>query len=171
MKKLLVILLCSLLVPAAFSQADKDTTNLLKVGSDMPEFTLTSIDGKTITSDDLYGKVVLINFFATWCGPCMLEMPELNKDIWQKYKDNEDFVLLVVDREEKPEVIKAWVQKKKYDMPFYPDEKKEVYSLFATKFIPRNYLFDKESRLVLNSMGFKKEEFEVLKRQIGDLLK
>jgi hypothetical protein len=56
-------------------------------------------------------------------------------------------------------------------MPFYPDEKKEVYSLFATKFIPRNYLFDKESRLVLNSMGFKKEEFEVLKRQIGDLLK
>ena len=171
MKKLLTLFLCALLAQAAYSQADKDTTNMLKVGSDMPEFTLTTLDGKTVTSDDLYGKVVLINFFATWCGPCMLEMPELYKDIWQKYKNNKDFVLLVIDREEKPEVIRAWVEKKKYDMPFCPDEKKEVYTKFATKFIPRNYLFDKESRLVLNSMGYKKEDFDLLKQQIADLLK
>jgi peroxiredoxin len=171
MKKLLFLIIGVLAIQAGYCQADKDSTNLLKVGSDMPEFTLTTLDGKTVTSDDLYGKVVLINFFATWCPPCNQEMPFVDTDIWQKYKNNKDFVLLIVDREEKPEVIKAWVQKKKFDLPFYLDEKKAVYSKFATKFIPRNYLFDKESRLVLNSMGYKKEEFEVLKNQVSDLLK
>ena len=56
-------------------------------------------------------------------------------------------------------------------MPFYLDEKKEVYTKFAVRFIPRNYLFDKEGRLVLQSMGFKKDEFEALKKQLADLLK
>jgi peroxiredoxin len=171
MKKLLSLLLLSLFLQAAYSQVDKDTANLLKVGQDIPEFTLTSVDGKTITSEDLYGKVVLINFFATWCGPCNQELPLMEVDIWAKYKDNKDFVLLVVDREEKAEVVKAFIEKKKWTMPFYLDEKKGIYLKFANRFIPRNYLFDRESRLVLQSMGFRKDEFEVLKKEIDDQMK
>ena len=171
MKKLLSFLIVSLLMQATYSQTDKDSTNLLKVGDDMPEFTLLALDGKSLTSDDLYGKVVLVNFFATWCVPCNLELPLVEKDIWSKYKDNKDFVLLIIDREEKPGKVKTFVEKKKWAMPFYLDEKKDVYSKFATKFIPRNYLFDKEGILVINSMGFKKEEFDVLKNEIEVQLK
>jgi peroxiredoxin len=171
MKKLLLFLISAFLMQTSYSQTDKDSTNLLQVGSEMPEFSLMTLDGKSVSSDDLYGKVVLINFFATWCAPCNLELPLVDKDIWAKYKDNKDFVLLVIDREEKAEKVKAFVERKKWDMPFYLDEKKEVYTKFATRFIPRNYLFDKESRLVLNSMGFNKEEFEVLKKEIGSMLK
>ncbi|TSA35909.1 MAG: TlpA family protein disulfide reductase [Porphyromonadaceae bacterium] len=171
MKKLLSLLIVALIMQTAYSQTDKDTANLLKVGSDIPEFTVKTLDGKTLSSDDLYGKVVLINFFATWCRPCNQELPLVEKDIWAKYKDNKDFVLVIIDRAEKAEVVKAFVEKKKWTMPFYLDEKKEVYSKFATRFIPRNYLFDREGTLVLNSMGFKKEEFEVLKKEIDDLLK
>jgi peroxiredoxin len=171
MKKLLFYLVSSVIMGSAFGQTDKDTANLLKVGSDMPEFTLQSIDGKTLTSDDLYGKVVLINFFATWCGPCNQELPLVEKDIWAKYKDNKDFVLVVIDREEPIDKVKPFVEKKMWTMPFYLDEKKEVYTKFANRFIPRNYLFDREGRLVLNSMGFKKEEFETLKKEIDAQMK
>lgn len=171
MNKLLVFLILAFITQTAYNQTDKDTANLLKVGEDMPEFTLTTLDGKTFTSDDLYGKVVLINFFATWCPPCNLELPKVEKDIWARYKDNRNFALLIIDREEEVKIVKAFVQKKQYTMPFYMDEKKEVYSMFANRFIPRNYLFDKEGRLILQSNGYKKDEFEILKRQIADLLK
>ena len=170
MKKLFLFLISAFVMQYSYCQADKDTTNLLKVGAEMPEFSLTGIDGKTLSSDDLYGKVVLMNFFATWCGPCNLEMPILDRDIWTKYRDNEKFVLIIVDREETAEKVKAFIEKKKWTMPFYLDEKKEVYNKFATYFIPRNYLFDKESRLVLNTMGYNKEDFRMLKSEIENLL-
>jgi peroxiredoxin len=171
MKKALVILSLMFAALSAGAQTDKDTANLLKVGDDMPEFTLTTLDGKKVTSDDLYGKVVLINFFATWCPPCNQELPLVEKEIWAKYKDNKDFILLIVDREEKPDVVRKHIEKKGWTMPFYLDEKKEVYSIFANRFIPRNYLFDKQSRLVLQSMGFRKNEFEDLRKQIDSMLK
>ncbi len=171
MKKLLLLLAVSMFMQMGYSQADKDTANQLKIGSDMPEFTLHTLDGKVVSSDDLYGKIVLINFFATWCPPCNAELPLVETDIWAKYKDNKNFMLLIVDREEKAEIVKPYIEKKKWTMPFYLDEKKEVYTKFAVRFIPRNYLFDKEGRLVLQSMGFKKDEFEALKKQLADLLK
>jgi peroxiredoxin len=171
MKKLLLLLAVSLLMQMGYSQTDKDTANQLKIGSDMPEFTLMTLDGKSVSSDDLYGKVVLINFFATWCLPCNQELPLVETEIWAKYKDNENFMLLIIDREEKASIVKPHIEKKKWTMPFYLDEKKEVYTQFAVRFIPRNYLFDKEGRLVLQSMGFKKDEFEVLKKQLDEMLK
>lgn len=165
--------LCLLLLLAVLPLAaqDKDSTSLLKVGDEMPEFTVTTLDGNTVTSDDLYGKVVLINFFATWCGPCNLELPFVEKDIWAKYKDSKDFVLLIIDREEIAEKVGPFIAKKKFTMPFYLDPKREVYGKFATKYIPRNYLFDTQSRLVLSSMGYNVEDFKVLRRELALLLK
>ncbi|MCX6225037.1 MAG: TlpA disulfide reductase family protein [Bacteroidia bacterium] len=171
MKRLFSLLILAFLMQVAYSQTDKDSTKLLKVGDDMPEFSLTTLDGKTISSDDLYGKVVLINFFATWCRPCNEELPLVENDIWAKYKDNKDFALVIIDRGEKAEIVNPFVEKEKWTMPFYLDEKWKVYKQFATRFIPRNYLFDKQSRLVLSSLGFKKDEFEVLKKEIDGLLK
>ncbi|HBB90612.1 MAG: hypothetical protein A2X22_01555 [Bacteroidetes bacterium GWF2_49_14] len=165
----LSLLLCLAALP--LTAQESDTTNLLKTGDDMPEFTLKTLDGKTVTSDDLYGKVVLINFFATWCPPCNTELPFVESDIWAKYKNNKDFMLLIIDREEVVDKVAPFVEKKKFTMPFYLDEKREVYSKFATRFIPRNYLFDKESRLILTSMGFRKDEFETLKKELSALLK
>jgi len=97
-------------------------------------------------------------------------MPFVEKDIWARYKDHKDFMLLIIDRAEKSDVVKAFVEKKKWSLPFYLDEKTEVYSKFATKYIPRNYLFDKESNLVLNSKGFDKDEFMVLTKEIESQL-
>ncbi|MFH0761559.1 MAG: TlpA disulfide reductase family protein [Bacteroidota bacterium] len=171
MKYLASLTLLLSLAALHLSAQEQDSSNLLKVSDDMPEFTLKTLDGNTVSSDDLYGKVVLINFFATWCPPCNLELPLLEKDIWAKYKDDENFVLLVIDREEPADKVAPFVKKKKFTMPFYLDPKREVYGLFATKFIPRNYLFDKEGRLMLCSKGFSKEDFDVLLKELGALLK
>lgn len=170
MKKIISLLIGYFMMQAAYGQADKDTTNLLELGSGMPEFSAVTLDGTGISSDDLYGKVVLINFYATWCVPCNFGLPLVEKDIWAKYKDNEDFVLLIFDREETAEVVKAFIEKKKWTMPFCLDEKTGVYSKFATKYIPRNYLFDRESNLVLKSNGFSKEQLGVLKTEIENQL-
>jgi peroxiredoxin len=171
MKILTAFALFAALAILTLKAQDRDTTNRLNVGDEMPEFTVKTLDGKIVSSEDLYGKIVLINFFATWCGPCNSELPLVESDIWAKYKDRKDFMLLIIDREETADKVAPFVEKKKYTMPFYLDEKRDVYNLFASRFIPRNYLFNKESQLVFNSMGFKKEDFDALKKELDSLLK
>src|SRR5438552_18915040 len=74
-----------------------DATTLTKVGDAVPQFTVQTVDGQTLTPESLKGKVVLLNFFATWCGPCNAEMPHLQK-LYERFKDK-PFVLMSVGRE------------------------------------------------------------------------
>jgi len=69
---------------------------IVKVGQQVSYFTIATQDGKIIDSAALKNKVVLINFFATWCRPCMKELSILQTRVWEKYRDNTNFVLLVV---------------------------------------------------------------------------
>jgi len=171
MNKLILLLVALMVIQPVFSQTDEDSTNLLAMGDEMPDFTLKTLEGKTVSSDDLFGKVVLVNFFATWCVPCNQELPAVEKEIWAKFKDNKDFVLLIIDRGEKPDVIQKHIDKKKWTMPFYLDESKAVYALFAKQFIPRNYLFDRSGELLLSSRGYNKDDLEILQREIERQLK
>ena len=67
----------------------------VKAGDAMPAFSLNSEVYGKVTPADLKGKVVLVSLFATWCGPCQLELGQVQKVLWPKYKDNADFKLLV----------------------------------------------------------------------------
>ncbi|MCU4154457.1 TlpA family protein disulfide reductase [Carboxylicivirga sp. A043] len=149
---------------ASGNEADK-----IKVGDVAPDFTVMTPDGEVSTAD-LKGKVVLINFFATWCPPCVKELPVLEKEVWKQFKDNEDFVLLVVGREHNPEELKKFAEDKGLDLPFCPDEERKVFSQFATQSIPRNYIINKGGKIVYASVGYSHQEFEhmidVLKRQL-----
>ena len=147
---------------------DYEKSNIIKVGDQIPEFSITSVDGKTITTAELKGKVVLINFFATWCAPCKKELPYIESDIWKVYKDK-NFVLLVVGREHTLEQLKAF-DKGKYSFSFYADTKREMYSKFAKSYIPRNYLIDQNGKIIFASIGFKDNEFDELKSKIKELV-
>ena len=164
MKKCVVMLV--MLVAAFCVQAQE-----LKKGDTMPKFELTSSVYGDIKPADLKGKVVLINLFATWCGPCQTELAEVQETLWPKYKDNKDFVMLVIGREHTDEQLQKYNERKQFTFPLYPDPKREVFSLFAEKYIPRAYLFDQEGKLIYASVGYSEEEFQILMDTIESALR
>ena len=164
MKKLGILF--AMLVLTLFAQAQE-----LKTGDAMPEFQLSSLVYGDVKPADLKGKVVLVSLFATWCGPCQKELAEVQSTLWPKYKDNKDFVLLVIGREHTDEQLQKYNERKKFTFPLYPDPKREVFSLFAEKSIPRAYLFDKSGKLIYSSMGYTAEEFQKLMESIETALK
>lgn len=163
MKKL--VMMFAMLAMVMWVQAQE-----LKVGDALPEFELKSSVYGDIKPADLKGKVVLVSLFATWCGPCQKELAEVQSTLWPKYKDNKDFKMLVIGREHTDEDLQKYNERKKFTFPLYPDPKREVFSLFAEKSIPRAYLFDKEGKLIYASMGYTEEEFKKLLEAIEKAL-
>ncbi len=142
----------------------------LKKGDSMPKFELKSSVYGDVKPADLKGKVVLISLFATWCGPCQKELADVQSTLWPKYKDNKDFVMLVIGREHTDADLQKYNERKKFTFPLYPDPKREVFSLFAEKSIPRAYLFGKDGKLLYSSIGYTAEEFQKLMETIESAL-
>lgn len=168
LRKMMLLLAVLFVATAAFAQGD---ANELKVGDKMPQFVLKSETYGNVNPADLKGKVVLVSLFATWCGPCQLELAEVEKQLWPKFKDNKNFKLLVIGREHTDADLKKYNKRKKFTFPLYPDPKREVFSKFAGKSIPRAYLIDKTGKVIYASVGFEKSEFAELMKKIEEALK
>ncbi|WP_106830983.1 TlpA family protein disulfide reductase [Parabacteroides pacaensis] len=169
MKKYLLLSLFTLC--ALIAKAQDDSSDIVKVGQKMPAFSIISDNGKTFNSEELKGKVVLITFFATWCPPCQKELPEIEKYIWQKYKNNKDFRLLVIGREHNEDELTKYNEKKGFTFPLYPDKNRKIFGAFAQNLIPRNYLINKEGEVVYASKGYTPEDFAGLQKKLAELLK
>jgi peroxiredoxin len=167
-KHLLTVLL--LAVASIGIKAQSDTTTYTRVGDAAPVFSCNTIDGKVFDISKLHGKIVLINFFATWCPPCNKELPVLQKNIWDKYKNNKDFTLLILGREHTEKEVKDFVSKKGFTMPFAPDPKREIYKLYASQTIPRNVIVGKDGKIIFQSIGYTEEEFVKIEKILADLL-
>lgn len=113
---------------------------------------------------------MLINFWATWCPPCKAELPLLQKNIYDKIKDN-NFAVLCISRGEKDDVVKKFIQQNKYTFPVYLDPETKTYNLFASKYIPRNFVVGKDGNVKWTSTGFREEEFNEMIRLIEKELK
>jgi peroxiredoxin len=136
MKKYVIALYLAIGSLPVYSQAE-DTTTLTKIGQTVTSFTVTTIDGRVMSMSALRGKVVLINFFATWCGPCMSELPKVEKDVWQQLRSN-DFIVIAIGREHSKEELIKFNKKKDFTFSIAPDPTRAVYGLFAT--IPEYWL-------------------------------
>ena len=163
MKKLMMLFV--MLVMTAFAQAQE-----LKAGDALPQFELKSSVYGNVKPADLKDKVVLISLFATWCGPCQKELAEVQSTLWPKYKDNKDFVMLVIGREHTDADLQKYNERKKFTFPLYPDPKREVFSLFAEQSIPRTYLFGKDGKLIHSSIGYTADDFQKLMETIEKAL-
>lgn len=145
---------------------------LVKVGDMAPDFTLMNTDGTEFTLSSQRGKVVMLQFTASWCGICRGEMPHIESRIWQPHKDDADFVLVGVDREEAREVVEEYTAKLGTTYPMLLDEKGDVFAQYALRKsgITRNVLIDRDGRIVKLTRRFVEEEFEDLVATIDSLL-
>lgn len=81
-----------------------------------PAFSLATLDGKTISSADLKGRIVVIKFWGTWCGPCVKELPEFQR-LYEKYKNDPQVAILTIDQDDSPDLPKAFIARNKYTFP------------------------------------------------------
>jgi peroxiredoxin len=174
MKPILCCLLWLCLAAAAahaqhFLQQD-EIQAYTKVGQQMPPFSVTTLDGTQLKMADLKGKVVFINFWATWCGPCWEELPRLEKEIWQKHKSSTDFVMVAIAREQSEQEIAAF--RKEYDLsfPMAADPRRETYRLFAKGGIPRGYVVGTDGQILYQSLGYDPDEFDQMKKVVEKAL-
>ncbi|MDR3260445.1 MAG: TlpA family protein disulfide reductase [Tannerella sp.] len=152
----------------SFSGKAQDTTDIVTTGDPMPAFTIVSDNGVETSSATFEGKVILINFFATWCPPCQVELAEMENVLWPKYKDEANFVLLVIGREHSDAELTTYNEKKGFTFPLYPDKDRKIYASFATQLIPRSYLIDKTGKILFVAKGFNKRDFERIQRMINN---
>jgi peroxiredoxin len=141
------------------SSAEGINTLLLKAeiqpvkGNQMaPNFSLEDLSGKKANLKQYRGKVVFLNFWATWCGPCKEEMPSMEA-LYQKFKER-GFVFLTisVDYEEKKKV-KEFIDKHHYTFPVLIDSKGFTLDFYGVKGIPTTILIDKKGRMVGRAIG------------------
>jgi peroxiredoxin len=164
------LFLISFLFFLSFNLFAQDEATLVKVGDKAPDFSFALENGKTKQLSDLKGKVIWINFFATWCPPCRQELPHLQKEVYDKLKSNPNFELIILGREHSWEEINKFKTDNKFNMPFYPDLGRKVFSLYANQNIPRNFIIDKEGKIAVASTGFNEKEFEEIIEKVTALL-
>jgi peroxiredoxin len=163
-----IIMLCGTLIfcSLVFAQSEQEDATVIKAGAAMPPFSVKTLDGRTIDSKEFKGKVVLLNFWATWCPPCKKEMPFLQKDVFERFKGR-DFVMLAVSRGEEEAVVREFIRAHSYTFAIGLDADSAVYKLFAAKFIPRNFVIGRDGIVKLASVGYEEREFAAMIELIG----
>ena len=145
---------------------------IVKLGDIAPDFTCTLTDSTQVTLSALRGKVVMLQFTASWCGVCRKEMPFIEKDIWLKHKDNPKFVLMGIDRDEPVETVVAFGQQTGVTYPLALDPGADIFAKYALRDagITRNVLIDEEGRIVMMTRLYNEAEFASLVAKIDQML-
>ncbi len=145
---------------------------VVKVGDMAPNFEMALPNGETVLLSSLRGRVVMLQFTASWCGVCRKEMPYIEKEIWAKHKDNPNFALFGIDREEPVEKIEEMIEKTGVTYPIGLDPDASIFTLFAEEKagITRNVIIDRDGKIVMLTRLFEMEEFNEMVKLIDELL-
>jgi len=134
-----------------------------------PDFTLRSMDGPNLRLQEQRGRVVMVNFWATWCGPCRQEMPQLNK-LYEKYRSS-GFVLLGVNIDEDPRHAANVAAKLGVKFPVLLDSDKSVSKRYDLAAMPSTVLIDRDGKVRHVHRGYREGVEELYEKQIRELLK
>ncbi|MDR2131268.1 MAG: TlpA family protein disulfide reductase [Odoribacteraceae bacterium] len=169
MEKRLSVITFALLFGMSGQVRGQDREVLVKVGDGVPDFEVQLFDGKKVEARELRGKVVLINFWATWNPPCLEEFKRVQEDIMKRF-EGKDFRYLAISREDSREQVAAFREKTGHLFPMGLDPGREIFSKFATATIPRDFVIDKEGKIVYMTSGYTEKKFTDMVRYIETLL-
>ena len=172
MHNIILISLSFALSLQLFAQTVDDRGYIVKVGDALPTLNITLTDGTQVSPDHLKGKVVLIQFTASWCGVCRKEMPHLEKDVWLKYKDHPEFFMVGIDLDEPLEKVISFGESVGITYPLALDPEGKIFNQFAAQNsgVTRNILSDRDGNIIMLTRLFDEEEFNQMTAEIGKQL-
>ncbi len=135
----------------ATSANDLQGRTMAWVGKPAPDFQLTGLNGETLSLEQYRGQVVLLDFWATWCGPCIVEMPKVKKT-YQAYKDQK-FQIIGISLDRSREPLDAYIEKEGIGWRNYWDEDRSIRTLYGVQAIPTAFLIDGEGVIRKASLG------------------
>lgn len=169
MKRNWIVFLFALLSSTSFGQEKRVYNDgyLVKIGDIAPDFIISEAGGKTYRLSDLKGKVVMLQFTASWCSVCRTEMPFIEKEIWQEKKDA-GLVVIGIDRDEPVEKVLQFKKDIKVTYPLALDPGAEIFGMFAQKQagVTRNIIIGRSGKILFLTRLYKEEEFNQMKKII-----
>jgi peroxiredoxin len=168
-KNILSLLTLFLIIPFSFSQTKTPYADdyLVKVGDQAPDFVINEAGGKSYKLSDLKGKVVMLQFTASWCSVCRTEMPFIEKEIWNE-KQNSGLALIGIDRDEPLDKVLQFKKDIKISYPLALDPGASIFALYASKTsgVTRNIIIDRKGKIIFLTRLYKREEFDSMKKVI-----
>lgn len=137
----------------------------LNLGVDDYNWELTGLDGQSFNLEEAKGKVVFINFWATWCPPCIAEMPSLQK-LNDRYGNKVFFLFIAQDDRDK---VSEFIKKRGYDLPVYYSNS-DAPSLLSSKTLPTTYVLDKNGKIIVAQSGAADWDSEEVHKVLNGLL-
>ena len=165
----MLLIICTTILSTSFGQERKvyDEGYLVKVGDKAPDFMINEAGGKSYNLSSLKGKVVMLQFTASWCSVCRTEMPFIEKDIWQAKKAS-GLVVIGIDRDEPVDKVLQFKKDIKVSYPLALDPGADIFGLFAEKEagVTRNVIIDRSGKIIFLTRLFDKDEFDQMKKTI-----
>lgn len=151
------------------SEPAPDEDARTKIGDAVPQFKLAALDGVEFSSEQLRGRTYMICFFATWCGPCLAELRQIEDDLVKRVK-RDDLPILAIGRGHTAEELQGFVEERKPGYKVIADPKAELFGRFAAKAIPRTYLVGPDGTILFQSVGYNYPKYERLAEAVAKAL-
>ncbi len=140
-----------------YSQSEGISEAASKIGTQADDFVVETMDGKQVKLSDYKGKTVFVNFWATWCPPCVGELPEFEA-VYPEYKDKIQFLIVSTDTDKSKAV--EFIKEKGYTMPFFWDNGKAASKVYSIQAIPTSILIGEDGKILnMHLGGMTKEQF------------
>jgi len=161
-RRLYLVLVVASMCLGQTSTADEGLSTLHPVAGSppAPQFSLQDIDGETHRLSDYRGKVVIVNFWATWCPPCREEMPSMQR-AWKRLQDD-DVVILAIDVGEDEDTIFTFTADYPVDFPLLMDSDSRVTGEWPVRGLPTSFVIDPEGRIAYRAIGTRDWEHPAL---------
>lgn len=174
MKNIIISLLLLLSINGVLHSAEPkpNPQHKVKIGDIAPDFTIQFLDGTKQKLSQHRGKVIMLQFTASWCSVCRKEMPFIEKEIYSVLKSNDNFLLIGIDLKEDKATIEKFQKATGITYPLVFDTEGKIFELYAEAEagVTRNVIIDKDGKVAFLTRLFDREEFDAMKSKINELL-